>query len=439
MYPPHKVCHFANCHQMELEALQLVEFAYNRQRGEPRYIPFRHRGVPPRYPAFDLLLPVLLLPWDDERGGVMCFAHPLHQAPLASDASNQDEMALLGVLFPTWLLGICPTYDVALKIMDKTQLKLQHDDVLNEVRVMAQLQPPGFSGVYHSPHLSQWECLADEHNEYIAMDWAANGSLIMYAKRRLTDYKRFAVERLVNRMTSLPELEHAVNTFVSRAWMLEALYIFEGVLKGLAYMHAQNVCHLDVDPCNVVIDADYNPRVIDFGSSEIMTNNGRAGADDRLIKFKPLYVAEEVRAHNQRPSPRPGFLGAPPILLVRKLWDAALSTLELFADVLYQLLCFGYPKGHLALVCDTNWATNLLAHANQPGYDQCLGQDGCLICFRRIEFPDVIFEIFRGLLLADRPTERLTAVEAANLLRPLLIDYDVDFNRRSQSVLDTLG
>ncbi|KAG2786610.1 hypothetical protein PC129_g9864 [Phytophthora cactorum] len=421
---------------MELEALQLVEFAYNRQRGEPRYIPFRHRGVPPRYPAFELQLPVLLLPWDDERGGVMCFAHPLHQAPLTSEAANQDETALLGVCrcgvvrfakyFQRGRLDAAPTYDVALKIMDKTQLKLQHDDVLNEVRAMAQLQPPGFAGVYHSPHLSQWECLADEHNEYIAMDWAANGSLIMYAKRRLTDYKRFAVERLVNRMTSLPELEQAVNTFVARAWMLEALHIFEGVLKGLAYMHAQNVCHLDVDPCNVVIDAEYTPRVIDFGSSEIMTNNGRAGADDRLIKFKPLYVAEEVRAHNQHPSPRPGFLGAP-----ADMWSAGV--------LLYQLLCFGYPKGHLALVCDTNWATNLLAHANQPGYNRCLGQEGCLICFRHIEFPDVIYEIFRGLLLADRPTERLTAVEAANLLQPLLVDYDVDFSHRSQSVLDTLG
>jgi 5'-AMP-activated protein kinase catalytic alpha subunit len=306
---------------MELEALQLVEFAYNRQRGEPRYTSFRHRGVPPRYPAFELQLPVLLLPWDAERGGVMCFTHPAHHAPLTSEAANQDESTLLGVCrcgvvrlakyFQRGRLGASPTYDVAVKVMDKTQLKLQHDDVLNEVRVMAQLQPPGFAGLYNSPHFSQWECLADHNNEYIAMDWAANGSLIMYAKRRLTDYKRFAVERLVNRMTSLPELEHAVNAFVARAWMLEALHLFEGVLKGLAYMHAQNVCHLDVDPCNVVIDAEYNPRVIDFGSSEIMTNNGRAGADDRLIKFKPLYVAEEVRAHNQHPSPRPGFLGAP--------------------------------------------------------------------------------------------------------------------------------
>jgi hypothetical protein len=43
------------------------------------------------------------------------------------------------------------------------------------------------------------------------------------------------------------------------------------------------------------------------------------------------------------------------------------------------------------------------------------------------------------LLLADRPSERLTAVATANLLQPLLADYDLDFNRRAQAVLDTLG
>ncbi|RLN14742.1 hypothetical protein BBJ28_00021366 [Nothophytophthora sp. Chile5] len=420
---------------MESEARQHVAFAYNRQCGEARYTAFAHRGVPPRYPPFQMQLPVLFLPWDDDQGGVMCFAHPAHQTVLASDEATQDETALIGVCrcgvvkyakyFQRGRAGE-RVYDVALKVMDKKQLALQHDDVSNEVRVMAQLQPAGFAGVYHSPHFSQWECLADAHNEYIAMDWAANGSLIMYAKRRLTDYKRFAVERLVANMTSLPGLEQAVNAFVARAWMLEALYIFHGVLKGLAYMHAQNVCHLDIDPCNVVIDSEHNPRLIDFGSSEIMTNNGRAGADDRLIKFKPLYVAEEVRAHNQHPEPRPGFFGAP-----ADMWSAGV--------LLYQLLCFGYPKGHLALVCDTNWATNLLAHAHQPGYDSCLKQEGCLICFRKIEFPPLIYELFRGLLLADRPSERLTAVEASNLLQPLLGDYDLDFHRRAQATLPLLS
>lgn len=308
-----------------MEALQQAVFAYNRQRGEARYAAYTHRGVPPRYPPFALQLPVLFLPWDDEQGGIMCFLHAGHHEALATPEATQNEAANIGVC----RCGVvrygkyfqrsriheadAPVFDVAIKVMDRQQIELQHDDVLNEVRVMAQLQPAGFSGLYNSPFFSQWECLSDAHNEYIAMDLAANGSLIMYAKRRLTEYKRFAVERLVQTMAALElaGLERAVNAFVAKAWMLEALHIFDGVMKGLAYMHAQNVCHLDIDPCNIVIDASDNPRIIDFGSSEIMTNNGLAGTNNRLVKFKPLYVAAEVRSHNQHPEPRPGFLGAP--------------------------------------------------------------------------------------------------------------------------------
>lgn len=106
---------------------------------------------------------------------------------------------------------------------------------------------------------------------------------------------------------------------------------------------------------------------------------------------------------------------------------------------LYQLLCFGYPKGHLALVYDTNWLTHLLYHANgEVTSPPCLGQEGCLICFRDIAFPPVIYDIFRGLLVAHAPQERLTAVEVSNMLQPLLVDYEHDFYARAQMVLESL-
>jgi 5'-AMP-activated protein kinase catalytic alpha subunit len=136
-----------------------------------------------------------------------------------------------------------------------------------------------------------------------------------------------------------------------------------------------------------------------------MSNNGFAGLDNRLVKFKLMYVAQEVRQHNLHPVPRPGFLGAP-----ADMWSAGV--------LLYQLLCFGYPKGQLALVCDTNWRQNLLKHAY--GESGCLGEEGCLICFRAMCFPSVIYEIFRGLLMDGTPSSRLTAVQVCNLLTPLI-------------------
>jgi 5'-AMP-activated protein kinase catalytic alpha subunit len=156
-----------------------------------------HQGHPPRYPSFQMKLPILFLPWDQE-GGVMCLLDPCQNSVLSSEEAIQDDMSNLGVCrcgvvkyAKYFQRNQAPniTYDVALKIMDKTQLELQKDDIFNEIRVMAQLQPAGFYGAYSSPHISQWECSSDNFNEYIAMDLAANGSLIMYSQKRLRSYK----------------------------------------------------------------------------------------------------------------------------------------------------------------------------------------------------------------------------------------------------------
>ncbi|TMW56059.1 hypothetical protein Poli38472_008707 [Pythium oligandrum] len=415
-----------------MEALHQVEFAYNRKLGRPTYAEVMHRGQPPRYPPFAVQVPVMFLPWDEDRGGVMCFIHPGHQRVLETPQETQDDASNIGICrcgvvkygkyFQRNRLAEFGAYDVAVKIMNKGQLLLQRDDVLNEVRVMAQLQPPGFSGIYSSPHFSQWECCTDAYNEYIATDLAANGSLVQYVKRRLTDYKRFAVQKLVQTMSSLGNIEAVVNAFVAEAWMAEALYIFSGVMKGLAYMHAQSVCHLDLDPCNIVIDKNFVPRLIDFGSSEIMDNNGFAGQDDRLVKFKPLYVAQEVRDHNHHEPPRPGFLGG-----AADMWSSGV--------LLYQLLCFGYPKGHLALICDQNWRHNLMCHA-QEGYGACLGEQGCLICFRNIQFPPLVYDVFLDLLVPDHPAARISAAEVVLKLQPLVEGYEPDFMMRADATLE---
>ncbi|GLD94141.1 hypothetical protein PINS_up002752 [Pythium insidiosum] len=417
-----------------MDPLEQVEFAYNRMRGRPAFAEYVHRGQPPRYPPFTMQLPVMFMPWDEDQGGMVCFLHPAQQTVLSTPEETQHESSNIGICrcgvvkygkyFRRNRLRDLGSWDVALKVMNKEQLELQNDDVFNEVSVMAALQPPGFTGNYSSPYFSQWECCSDAHNEYIAMDWAANGSLVMYVKHRLTDYKRFAVQRLVQTMTSLADIEAVVNAFVAEAWMTEALHIFVGVMRGLEYMHSRQVCHLDLDPCNIVIDLQFNPRLIDFGSSEIMNGDGRAGANDRLVKFKPLYVAPEVRAHNHHTPPRPGFDGA-----AADMWSAGV--------LLYQLLCFGYPKGHLALICDQNWRHNLMCHA-QDGYGTCLGEGGCLICFRNIQFPPVAYDLLLGLLVSDHPELRISAADVVERLAPLLEHYEPDFATRCDAILDSI-
>ena len=70
--------------------------------------------------------------------------------------------------------------------MTKEQIRLQNDDIDNELCIMSQLQPAGLSNPRANPHFLVWECAEDTHNEYIATEFAANGPLQDYAGESLS-------------------------------------------------------------------------------------------------------------------------------------------------------------------------------------------------------------------------------------------------------------
>ncbi|KDO35029.1 CAMK/CAMKL protein kinase [Saprolegnia parasitica CBS 223.65] len=356
-----------------------AELLYRRQQGRPTYVTTEHRGQPDRFPPFQLHVPQSFLPWNPQRRDVVAF--PSGNSVLSTCRCG---VVMGGVYYTRPAVheadqtdGASQRYMVAVKMMDRHQLLLQRDDVENEIRVMRELQPGGFTGVLHNPHLLQWECSNDEANEYIATDYVSNGSLLSYTRE------------LKDRM-------------VAEVWVQEALRLFLGIVRGLTYIHAHDVAHLDLDPCNVVIDSTLTPRILDFGSAICLLNdnaNGRAGGGTMLIKCKPLYAPPEVRRHNQSPPPREPFDGA-----AADMWSAG--------TLLYQLLCFGYPMGEYALLMDANWRHNLLCHA----YDrECLRTE-CYICVREVQFPPIVYDIFRSLLNAEQPELRMSALAVANAL-----------------------
>lgn len=78
-----------------------------------------------------------------------------------------------------------------------------------------------------------------------------------------------------------------------------------------------------------------------------------------------------------------------------------------------------------------------MCHA-QDGYGTCLADQGCLICFRNIQFPPAIYEIFVNLLIVDRPADRISAETVAAMIEPLLEGYETDFAMRADSILEAV-
>ncbi|PWA43530.1 S-locus glycoprotein domain-containing protein [Artemisia annua] len=72
--------------------------------------------------------------------------------------------------------------------------------------------------------------------------------------------------------------------------------IASGVAKGLAYLHEdclEWVLHCDVKPHNILLDADYNPKIADFGLSKLFNQDGRENSIFSKIRGTRGYMAPE--------------------------------------------------------------------------------------------------------------------------------------------------
>lgn len=68
--------------------------------------------------------------------------------------------------------------------------------------------------------------------------------------------------------------------------------LFTKILSGLGYAHTKEVVHRDIKPSNIIIDSNFNPKILDFGIARLITS------DNRLTKVggrmgSPLYMSPE--------------------------------------------------------------------------------------------------------------------------------------------------
>uniref|UniRef100_A0AAV1U0M8 Protein kinase domain-containing protein n=1 Tax=Peronospora matthiolae TaxID=2874970 RepID=A0AAV1U0M8_9STRA len=339
-------------------------------------------------------VPSVYVAWDAELGVI---ALRLRERQLAI---TRCGFVLAGVYFrlnETAALQL----PVALKVMDRVQVLLQHDNVESETRVMSQLQTGGIDAPLANQYMVRWGYSSDMYNHYVATEYVANGSLQAYVHRRVRQLMIRYLQEFAQTFGAAPTKVECVSYVyrgVGHAWITEGVGIFEGIVRALMYLHAQNVAHLDLDVCNIAVDTRMCPRVIDLGSAQIMKERCWVAAGNVDIKCKPLFVAPEVRAHQGMAPPRPGFDG-----VAADMWAAGV--------ILVQCVVWGFRGGPTYLVLHTDWRSEVFSHI-----DATCSSKTCHMCVNYISIPPLIGVIIKQLLHVD-PVRRPSAYEVAIALQ----------------------
>ena len=156
--------------------------------------------------------------------------------------------------------------DVALKLLDAGGNALALDEWLHEARAVSRLAHPHIVPVFEADE--------DRGRPYLVFEYVPGPTLSVHLRER---------------GGPLPPREAAA--------------VMRGVLDALALAHEHGIVHRDLKPSNILLDAQGQPRVMDFGIAARMAERGAGSGDDAAtICGTPGYISPEA-ARGAAPQP----------------------------------------------------------------------------------------------------------------------------------------
>ena len=145
--------------------------------------------------------------------------------------------------------------NVAIKVIPKFLIDAKYNKILlkTEIDALVKLQNPYIAPFY--------DIFADESNYYLVMHFAENGSFASMIKQG----------------RPIPEAQ--------------AQRYFGELLSALSYIHnVANLIHRDIKAENILIDANFDIKIIDFG----MALSGNSHIDKKTCVGSPAYMSPET-------------------------------------------------------------------------------------------------------------------------------------------------
>jgi eukaryotic-like serine/threonine-protein kinase len=74
--------------------------------------------------------------------------------------------------------------------------------------------------------------------------------------------------------------------------------------RAVHYLHAHNIVHRDLKPSNILLDADGNPYITDFGLAKVFENGGQRTRTGTIVGTPSYMAPEQAAGHTSEVSPR---------------------------------------------------------------------------------------------------------------------------------------